>query len=230
MIKKNKCILAACAHPDDLEFSCPITVTRLIEKGYDAYYVIVTNGENGYKKDYKTREERIAIRKKEQLAAAKMIGIKKVFFLGYKDGFLEYKESLRKRFTTLIKELKPEIVFSFDPGNQDFTSLNLFHRDHRAAALAFFDACFAAKNNFIYPHKSGSHKVDKIFFFGSNKPNHFTNITKDIDFKLNVLSCHKSQFRDFNEFAKRYKERISQQSRKYKYSEDFRVIDVFSIT
>ena len=148
-----------------------------------------------------------------------MIGVKKVFFLGYKDGFLEYNESLRKRFTHLIKKLKPDIVFSFDPGNQDFTSLNLFHRDHRAAALAFFDACFAAKNNFIYPHKSGPHKVDKIFFYGSNKPNHF-----------GVLSCHKSQFRDFNEFSKRYKKRISQESKKYKYSEAFRVIDVVSLT
>jgi LmbE family N-acetylglucosaminyl deacetylase len=159
-----------------------------------------------------------------------MIGIKKVVFLGFKDGFLVYDENLRKRLTNLIKEIKPEIIFSFDPSNQEFSSLNLFHRDHRVIGLAVFDACFAAKNNFIYPHKNGKHKVDKIFFYGSCNPNYFTDITKEIDFKFKVLSCHKSQFSNFNEFTERFKERIAQQYKKYKYSEAFRVIEVVNLT
>lgn len=227
---KKKSVLAICAHPDDLEFGCTITVKRLIEQGYIAYYVIATNGENGFKKPIASRQRRIAIRKKEQLAAAKKIGIEKVIFLGYKDGFIEYKETLRKRLTILIKQIKPEIVFSFDPANQEFSSLNLFHRDHRVVGLAAFDACFAAKNNFIYPHKNGAHKVDKIYFYGSNNPNYYTNITREIEFKLEVLSCHESQFSNFDEFAERFKERIAQQSKKYKYSEAFRVIEVVSLT
>ncbi|MFC2093637.1 PIG-L deacetylase family protein [Bacteroidota bacterium] len=227
---KKKSVLAICAHPDDLEFGCTITVKRLIEQGYIAYYVIATNGENGFKKPIASRQHRIAIRKKEQLAAANRIGVKKVIFLGYKDGFIEYKEDLRKRFTILIKQIKPEIVFSFDPANQEFSSLNLFHRDHRVVGLAAFDACFAAKNNYIYPHKNGAYKVDKIYFYGSNNPNHFINITKEIKFKLEVLSCHESQFSNFDEFAERFKERIAQQSKKYKYSEAFRVIEVVSLT
>lgn len=227
---KKKSVLAICAHPDDLEFGCTITVKRLIEQGYKVYYVIATNGENGFKKTIESRQHRIAIRKKEQLAAAKKIGIEKVIFLGYKDGFIEYKETLRKRLTILIKQIKPEIVFSFDPANQEFSSLNLFHRDHRVVGLAAFDACFAAKNNFIYPHKNGAHKVDKIYFYGSNNPNYYTNITREIEFKLEVLSCHESQFSNFDEFTERFKERIAQQSKKYKYSEAFRVIEVVSLT
>ena len=227
---KKKSVLAICAHPDDLEFGCTITVKRLIEQGYKVYYVIATNGENGFKKTIESRQRRIAIRKKEQLAAAKKIGIEKVIFLGYKDGFIEYKENLRKRLTILIKQIKPEIVFSFDPANQEFSSLNLFHRDHRVVGLAAFDACFAAKNNFIYPHKNGACKVDKIYFYGSNNPNYYTNITREIEFKLEVLSCHESQFSNFNEFTERFKERIAQQSKKYKYSEAFRVIEVVNLT
>ena len=227
---KKKSVLAICAHPDDLEFGCTITVKRLIEQGYKVYYVIATNGENGFKKTIESRQRRIAIRKKEQLAAAKKIGIEKVIFLGYKDGFIEYKENLRKRLTILIKQIKPEIVFSFDPANQEFSSLNLFHRDHRVVGLAAFDACFAAKNNFIYPHKNGAHKVDKIYFYGSNNPNYYTNITREIEFKLEVLSCHESQFSNFDEFTERFKERIAQQSKKYKYSEAFRVIEVVNLT
>lgn len=228
--KSKKCILAIGAHPDDLEFGCPVFVRNLIRDGYEAYYVIATNGENGCKKKVNSRQERIDIRRKEQMSAAKKIGVKKVYFLGYKDGFLEYSEILRKKLTLLIKALKPEIVFSFDPANQDFTSINLFHRDHRITGLATFDAVFAAKNDFIYPHKNGSHKVEKVFFFGSNKPNYFIDITKDIDFKLDVLASYKSQFPNFENFAQFFKENLNQHHPEYKFSEAFRVMDIVQIS
>lgn len=222
--------MAVGAHPDDLEFGCSVTVRNLINDGYDAYYVIATNGENGCKKKVKTSIERIQIRRNEQMEAAKKIGVKKVYFLGNKDGFLEYTELLRKKLTLLIKALRPEIVFSFDPANQDFTSINLFHRDHRITGLATFDAVFAAKNEFIYPHRNGLHKVEKLFFFGSNNPNYFLDITRDIDFKLDVLSSYKSQFPNFESFAKFFKENLVQHHPQYKYSEAFRVLDIVQIS
>ena len=112
--ENKKCIMAVGAHPDDLEFGCPVMIRNLIQQGYEAYYVIATNGENGCKKKVKTRQERIDIRRGEQLDAAKKIGVKKVYFLGNRDGYLEYTETLRKKLTLLIKALKPEMVFSFD--------------------------------------------------------------------------------------------------------------------
>jgi len=228
--KPNKCVLAVGAHPDDLEFGCSMTVKKFIEEGYDAYYVIITNGENGFKKKVKTVQERIDIRKKEQLEAAKKIGVKKVYFFGEKDCFLEYKESVRKKLTLLIKALKPEVVFGFDPANNDFNSINLFHRDHRTAALLAFDSVFAAKNEYIYPHKNGAHKVEKMFLFVSNKPNYFLDITTDIDFKLDVLSSYKSQFPNFENFVRFYKENFSSLHPDYRYSESFRVLDIVQIS
>jgi LmbE family N-acetylglucosaminyl deacetylase len=226
----KKCLLAVGAHPDDLEFGCPVMVRNLIKQGYDAYYVIATNGENGCKKKGITKQERINIRRKEQFDAAKKIGVKKVYFLGYRDGFLEYTEVLRKKLTLLIKALKPEIVFTFDPANRDFTSINLFHRDHRITGLATFDAVFAAKNEFIYPHKNGMHKVDKIFFFGSNNSDYFLDISVDINFKLDVLSSYKSQFPNFENFAKFFKENLTQHHPEYQYSESFRVLEIIQIS
>jgi N,N'-diacetylchitobiose non-reducing end deacetylase len=227
--KMKKCILAIGAHPDDLEFGCSVTVRNLIKEGYDAYYVIITNGENGCKKKVKTVRERIDIRKQEQLDAAKKIGVKKVYFFGEKDGFLEYKESIRKKLTLLIKALKPEIVFSFDPANQDFTSINLFHRDHRITGLLAFDSVFAAKNEFIYPHKNGAHKVEKMYLFVTNKPNYFLDITNEINFKLDVLSSYKSQFPNFQNFAKFFKENLSSKHPDYEFSEAFRVMEIVQI-
>jgi len=225
-----KTIVAVAAHPDDLEFGCSVMVRNLIQKGYIAFYIIATTGENGSKGEINSRSARIKIRRMEQLEAARKIGVKEVIFLNFRDGFLEYTENLRRKLTLLIKKLKPEIVFSFDPANQQFNNLNLFHRDHRAIALATFDACFAARNEFIIPSKYGTHSVQKIFFYGTDKPDYFLNITKDISFKLDVLSSHKSQFSDFKQFTSYFKENIANNSDRYKYSEAFRVIDVVQIT
>ncbi|HEY5536505.1 MAG TPA: PIG-L deacetylase family protein [Ignavibacteria bacterium] len=230
MEKKKKTLLAIAAHPDDLEFGCSMIVRKLINEGYTAYYLIATTGENGCKKNIKTRKERIEVRRKEQLNAAKKLGVKEVIFWNERDGFLEYTDNLRKKLTLIIKKIKPEYVFTFDPANQQFDNLNLFHKDHRIISLAAFDACFAAKNDFIYPSKYGLHRVNKIFFFGSDKPNFFLNISKDIDIKLDILSSHTSQFSDFDEFTDYFKKFIASDSKKYKYSESFRVIDVIKIT
>jgi LmbE family N-acetylglucosaminyl deacetylase len=106
----------------------------------------------------------------------------------------------------------------------------LNHRDHRNIALAVFDAVFAAKNDFIYPDKNGKHRIEKLFFFGSHKPNYEVDITNKLDFKLGVLTSFKSQFPNFENFAKFFKENIGNTSDKYKYSETFRVVDIVQIS
>lgn len=225
-----KTVLAIGAHPDDLEFTCLVALKNLIAEGYEVTYLIITNGENGFKIPDYTKEKRIKTRRKEQLDAAKMLGVKKVLFWNYKDGFLRFTENLRKKLILLIRHLKPEIIFSFDPGNSTFENLNLFHRDHRVTALAVFDACFAAKNTYIYGKMAKPHQVSKIYFYGAALPNHFVDITKDIDFKLSVLACHKSQFPDFEQFSAYFKENLAKYTPEYDYSEAFRVIEVRNIT
>lgn len=226
---KKKTLLAVGAHPDDIEFGCSVTVRNFIRQGYDAYYIVLTNGENGFKISPKSKQERINIRKGEQLEAAQKTGVKKVYFLGYRDGFLEYSDILRKKIAMLIRKIKPEVLFSFDPANINFDSLNLFHRDHRVAALVTFDAVFAAKNRFIYNSAQSEHRVSKIYFFGTNKPNLFIDISKEMDFKLDLLSSYKSQFPDFKQFAHFFKRNIVYHTAEYKYAEAFRVLEVVQI-
>ncbi len=223
-----KTILCFAAHPDDLEFSCTGILYKFLKDGYEAIFVILTNGENGFKAKSDSREERVETRKKEQLEVAKKMRLKDVIFLDKKDGFLEYDEDLRRSLVQIIKKYRPEIIFSFDPANNEFDSLNLFHRDHRTAAIAVFDACFAAKNNLMYP--GSQHKVEKIYFFATNKPNHFEDISDLIEFKLELLRCHKSQFPDFSKVEKYLKERVSVRHGSYQYCEAFRVIEVRQLT
>jgi len=222
-----KNIICFAAHPDDLEFSCIGTLKKMSDKGYSLIYVVITNGENGFKLKNQNRNERINTRKKEQLLAAKELNVKEVIFLDYRDGFLEYSEKLRKQLALLIQEYKPEIIFTFDPANDTFDSLNLFHRDHRITAEIVFDAMFAAKNKYIY--SDNSHKVEEIYFYASRHPNHVEDITELIEFKLNILKIFKSQFSDYERVADYVKNERSKESPKYKYSEVFRKLTVRQI-
>ena len=223
----KKTVLAVGAHPDDIEFSCTGLLMKLIERGYEVYYAIATNGENGFKVGSKTRKQRIVIRCREQLNAARMLGVKKVYFLGFKDGFLENNNELRKKLVKIIKTVRPEIIFSFDPANRTYENINLQHRDHRNIGKAVFDAVFAAKNKYMYPGKP--HKVGYFYFFGAEEPDYFENITGYIDKKLEILKEHKSQFSDFNKVEDWVKTFLSKFTGKCKYSEAFRVIKVEQI-
>jgi LmbE family N-acetylglucosaminyl deacetylase len=221
----NKTVLAVGAHPDDIEFSCTGLLMKLMERSYEVYYAVATNGEN--KIAHKPRKQRIAIRRKEQLSAAKKLGVKKIYFLGYKDGFLPNNDQLRGKLVRIIKTVKPEIIFSFDPANRTYENINLQHRDHRNIGKAVFDAVFAAKNRFMYPLKP--HTVNYLYFFGSANPDYFENIGKYIDRKLEVLREHKSQFSDFDKVENWVRTYLSGFTKKYKYSEAFRVIKIEQI-
>lgn len=224
----KKSIIGFAAHPDDLEFTCTGTLNKMKKSGYEINYVIVTNGENGFKTESNYEpKERIEIRIREQLEVARKLGVNEVVFLEYSDGFLTYTEELRSQLVGIIKKYQPEIVFSFDPANRDYDNLNLFHRDHRVVSEAVFDACFAAKNKHMYPGEP--HQIKTIYFYGSNHPNHFEDITKTIDFKLELLACHQSQFPDFLKISEFIKNTLSKEASEYEYSEAFRIMKIEQI-
>ncbi len=223
-----KSLLCFGAHADDIEFGCMGTVIQHLKKGWHVRFVILTNGENGFKLGQATPEERVQIRKAEQMEVARRLGLDSVLFLDYRDGFLEYTEELRCRIVEILKRYRPQRVFSFDPANREYDNLNLFHRDHRIAAEAVFDACFAAKNLWMYPGEA--HRIEEIYFFGSQKPDHFVDIGDVIEAKIELLACHKSQFTDFNRVAKFVRGKMSQSHQDYEYAESFRVLRIEQIT
>jgi LmbE family N-acetylglucosaminyl deacetylase len=216
------------AHPDDMEFVCTGTLMQLLRDGYRGILVVLTNGENGFKAGAQPPAERVAIRKREQLAAARRLGLDEVIFLDHRDGFLEYTEDLRRRLVELLRRYRPEIVFTFDPANQAFDNLNLFHRDHRVAALAVFDAVFAAKNLWMY--EGESYRVGQLWFYGSAAPDRFVDITAEIDRKLELLRCHASQFPDPAKLERFIREDVSRPHDDYRYCERFRVLTIEQVT
>jgi N-acetyl-1-D-myo-inositol-2-amino-2-deoxy-alpha-D-glucopyranoside deacetylase/mycothiol S-conjugate amidase len=147
----SKTILAVLAHPDDESFGLGGTLALYAQKGYDTYLVCATRGEvgtvdaehlNGFKD---TAELRTA----ELERAARILGLKDVFFLGYRDsgmpGTEENKhpdaqinhsiDEVAGKVVRYIRELKPDVVITFDPigGYKHPDHIHI----HQATVLAF---------------------------------------------------------------------------------------------
>ena len=190
--------LVVSAHPDDLDFGCNGAATLWTRAGCKVSYVICTNGDKGAEDPEIPNDVLIDIRKKEQTEAARTAGVNEVFFLGVEDGELENTKELRRSLVEIVRKVRPEVVFCQDPANLAFENAFVAHRDHRAAAQAAFDALYpAAGNSRFFPEllEKGlePYHVREIFFFGTNSPNHWIDVTEVMDVKLNALRCHVSQ-------------------------------------
>lgn len=216
-----KKLLCVSAHPDDCEVGCSATVRRMISEGWEAYLIVATNGENGFKIAEMPAQERIKVRRQEQEEAARFWGLKQVFYLDQRDGFLQYDENLRRQLVELIKQIQPQAIFTFDPANRSFDDLNLQHRDHRVIGEAVFDACFAARNLWMYPGEP--HAVQNIYFFASHAPDHEIDISEWLDFKVELLSKHHSQFPDLQWLKRFVAEKINPEH-EGRHWEKFRII------
>src|SRR4030065_206108 len=124
-------------HPDDCEFGVAGTVARLTKEGKQVVYVICTNGDKGTSDRSLTPQKLAKIREKEQLAAAKVLGVKKTVFLKYPDQGLEDCHEFRRDLVRQIRRFKPFIVATSDPYRK-----YMWHRDHRMAGIVTAGAGF----------------------------------------------------------------------------------------
>jgi LmbE family N-acetylglucosaminyl deacetylase len=189
-------LMVVSPHPDDCEFGIAGTVARLTREGKQVVYVICTNGDKGTSDRSLTPEKLAEIREKEQLAAAKVLGVKETVFLRFPDQGLEDCHEFRRDLVRQIRQFKPFIVATADPYRK-----YMWHRDHRIAGIVTLDAVFPySRDHLAYPELLDEglepHKVREMWFWGAEEPNHRLDITDTIDTKLAALGCHKSQVGD----------------------------------
>src|SRR5579872_1853747 len=98
-------ILGVGAHPDDLDFGAAGSFAKWAKEGADCYYLICTDGCKGSEDSRMTEQKLTRIRKAEQLAAAKELGLKGVFFLKHKDTQLVADLKLKKEIVKYIRKL-----------------------------------------------------------------------------------------------------------------------------
>lgn len=199
---KNKVVLAVCAHPDDLEFGCGGAVAKFVDEGATVYYLVITDGSKGLEDHLLPSEELKNIRHREQETAAKVLGVKQVFFLDFIDGELVNTPEVRKAVIRIIRQLKPDIVFSLDPTfiyDEERGYIN--HPDHRAAGQITLDAVFPfVQNSRTFPEliEEGLHvhHVKTVLLNNWRKANYYVDVTETLGRKIEALACHVSQFDD----------------------------------
>src|SRR5438309_9466590 len=108
-------ILVVVAHPDDVDFGSAGSVATWTSQGIDVAYCIVTNGDAGGFDPAVPRSEIPAIRQAEQRAAAAVVGVESVDFLGYPDGALYVSHELRRDITRVIRRVRPDRVLCPSP-------------------------------------------------------------------------------------------------------------------
>jgi LmbE family N-acetylglucosaminyl deacetylase len=206
------------AHPDDPEFAIAGSVAAWTQEGKKVVYTICTNGNKGSADPSMTPQKLTKIRKREELAAARVLGVEEVVFLDHNDQGLEDTPEFRKELVKIIRTYRPHLVAAPDPYRK-----YIWHRDHRIAGQVTLDAVFPyARDRLAYPDlfEEGylPHKVLELLFWGADQPNYFIDISKTFNTKLRALRCHKSQIIQLTKERKeRFRNMHTVHSKKHNY-------------
>jgi LmbE family N-acetylglucosaminyl deacetylase len=196
-------VLCISAHPDDIEFSCAGSVAVWVDQGAEVTYVIVTDGSTGTA-DTELMGDRLAdVRREESMAAAKVVGVTDVRFLGYRDGYVEPTLDLRRDLAREFRSVKPHRMVVMDPQSLP-GGWFVNHPDHRAIGQASLDITVTAGttpghfpellDEGLEPWKG----LREIYIAGPGGGDVAVDITSAIDRKVDALKSHHSQVGDWD--------------------------------
>jgi LmbE family N-acetylglucosaminyl deacetylase len=196
---KGKTVLFFGPHEDD-DLSAAGTMAKLVKNGNKVFIILYTSGNKG-SLDLEMTSERLAeIRKQEDFAANKVLGIppENIFILGYDDGMLEYvpPKEIVEKVCRFIRQYRPDALFSMDPGDK---WVKWYKTDHRASALLTCDGARAAAYHLYFPNQRiheglQPYTVTDWWFYSSPEPNTKVDITDVADLKWQAACKHTSQF------------------------------------
>ncbi len=204
MNKNRKTVVVIIAHPDDEAFGPSGTIHKFT-KTHDVYLLCATRGEIGQNSTHdknlgKTRE-------KELIDSAIILGIKKVYFLGFIDGTLSNSlyHNLAKKIEEKLKKLKPETVITFEPRGVSG------HIDHITVSMATSFVCqkmpFVKMILYHCITKDFSEKIKDYFIYfppgyKREEIDKIVNVEDVWDIKVKAMNAHKSQIKDALRIAK----------------------------
>lgn len=191
-------VLVVTAHPDDVDFGAAGAVTTWTAAGIEVVYCICTDGDAGGFDPAVDRSEIPGIRRAEQEAAAKAVGVVDVRFLGYQDGQLTPTLELRRDISRVIRQVRPQRALIQSP-ERNWARVGASHPDHLAAGTAAIAAIYPdARNPYAHPELLADEglqdwAVDETWVMAHPENNHHVDITDIFDTKLAALRAHESQ-------------------------------------
>ena len=187
-------VLAVSAHPDDVEFFAGGTLARLADQGARIALVVCTDGRRGGRE----LEAAASIRRREQEAAARPLGIAELSWMGREDGLLRNDCELQEGLVAELRRHRPELVLGHDPRTfwKTYGERTAFgHSDHRAAGAALLDAIYPRSSNpNFFPGVGGEPwRPHEVWLFDCCEPSLVIDVSSGFDRKLEALRAHASQ-------------------------------------
>lgn len=194
---ERRTFLAVGAHPDDIEEGAGGVIAMLVEQGWGGTFLVCTDGAKGAR-DPEGAIDLAARRAGEQKEAAARLGVKEVIHLAHVDGELVSDLELRGEIVRVIRDVRPSVVFAWDPESYWIGDMVMNHTDHMVAGEATCYAVYpAALNVMTFPEQlTGGrkpHRVDELWLFGTNRPNVFVDVATHQQQKAQAQAAHVSQ-------------------------------------
>jgi len=190
-------VLVVTAHPDDVDFGAAGSVATWVKAGIEVAYCGVTNGDEGGSDLTVSRADMATLRREEQRAAAAVVGVTNVTFLGYPDGRLTASFELRRDLSRVIRQQRPDRLVCQSP-ERNWQRIGASHPDHLAAGEAAVCAAYPdARNPFAHPEllEDGLEpfSVKELWMMAAAHANRAVDMTDVFELKLAALRCHRSQ-------------------------------------
>ncbi|MGQ9681406.1 MAG: PIG-L deacetylase family protein [Anaerolineae bacterium] len=188
----GRSLLVVLAHPDDESFGMGGTLARYASEGVRVTLVCATRGEAGI--EGLSPEQAGQLRERELCAAAAVLGIAQVTFMGYRDGELALAEQevAVNQLVTAMREAQPQVVITFGPdgitGHPDHVAI------HQLTSAAFDRAGLPARLYYLAPSAAtqqacGVPPVQQK----SGGPVAGIDVSGHLLTKVRAMQCHTSQ-------------------------------------
>lgn len=194
--KSKKTLVAIFAHPDDEAFGPAGTIAKLA-KTHDVYLICATRGEAGMGPTEKLAQ----VRSKELRTSAKILGVKKVYFLGFTDGSLSNNlyHKIASKVEKIFKDLEPETIITHEPkgisGHIDHITISM------VTTYVFKKLPFVKTLMYYCIDKKAASHMDKYFIYfppgyERGQVDKIVNISTVWDTKIKAMLAHTSQEKD----------------------------------
>jgi LmbE family N-acetylglucosaminyl deacetylase len=186
--------MAIFAHPDDGEIGAGAVAATWARRGCEFTFVLCTDGGSGSNDPSMDQEKLRAVRRGEQEAAARTLGVKHLVCLDFPDGGLEDTREFRGQLVKAIRKYRPDTVLTHDP----YRMKGFQHRDHRMTGIVTTDSVFPyARDHLHYPEHLNEglepHKVRRLLYWGADEPDVVIDITDSLERQIDALYKHESQ-------------------------------------
>jgi len=164
----------------------------LTVRGAEVVYVTLTDGSAGTRDLELTLSRLAEIRRREQ-EEARILGVKELIWLGYRDAYLPYSPEVRDRLIYILRKYRPEVVLAPDP-----LLLYEVHPDHRHAGFLAAEASFFTPlpnvNRESLSEGLTPFSPTYVVFYFTAEPNVYIDVAEVLEYKIEAVKGHRSHF------------------------------------